>query len=532
MTIGTFYKYAFDSDYKKYREIRTKYEKEDKWIGNTEDEIARMFIKYYGDNFVRNDGKIYHYNGCVWLYERDGVSIRNTIRNELVWLYKNKIIKIYSKKDTTTENDSAKVSAINKIIKLCQKQSTIMAISKLIIDSITNENIKWDQKEYLFAFENKIYNLDERTFVKPNKYDYINICTGYKYKKPSEKQVDTIKKILTQIFPLINERIFYLIILVTSLYGVTLEKFVLANGAGRNGKGVLNELQMKVAGNYGYLLPNAVLLGPLENKSGPNPAVAGLHQKRLVISREPDSDKIINTGTVKEITGGADLHARKCNSNNTHVDNKGTNIMECNTRPKLGGDDFATKQRIIDALFRSTFVENPEDEIGEYLFEQNKQFKNQLWQEEHKHALFEILTEIYLPKYLEVEKKIEGLIPDAFKERANTFINDSNSIFNFFQSTHEKTNDKGDVIKLADFYESYKWCDDYITFTAKEKRKYNLGYFREKIQTGTAFRGIYVERLQKGDIKKYNEKNGSNISLLRNVLVGWKPIVAVDVVKK
>jgi hypothetical protein len=46
---------------------------------------------------------------------------------------------------------------------------------------------------------------------------------------------------LDKIFIIKDERELYLIILATGLYGQTLEKFILANGEGRNGKGVLNE---------------------------------------------------------------------------------------------------------------------------------------------------------------------------------------------------------------------------------------------------------------------------------------------------
>ena len=41
-----------------------------------------------------------------------------------------------------------------------------------------------------------------------------------------------------------------------------LEIFILANGSGGNGKGVLNELMMATLSNYGYIAPNQLLLAP------------------------------------------------------------------------------------------------------------------------------------------------------------------------------------------------------------------------------------------------------------------------------
>ena len=68
---------------------------------------------------------------------------------------------------------------------------------------------------------------------------------------------------------------------------ICLEKFVIASGSGGNGKGVINELALDLFGQYGYVLNNTVLLRPLG--SGPNPEIANLHNKRFVISREPNS---------------------------------------------------------------------------------------------------------------------------------------------------------------------------------------------------------------------------------------------------
>jgi phage/plasmid-associated DNA primase len=44
-------------------------------------------------------------------------------------------------------------------------------------------------------------------------------------------------------------------ILSSGLDGIPLEKFVLANGGGGNGKGLLNELTQFMLGKYAYVLP-------------------------------------------------------------------------------------------------------------------------------------------------------------------------------------------------------------------------------------------------------------------------------------
>ena len=81
-------------------------------------------------------------------------------------------------------------------------------------------------------------------------------------------------------------------VLSSGLQGKNLEKFIIASGCGGNGKGVINELALECFGHYGYVLNNNVLLRPM--KEGPNPEKANLHNKRFVISREPNSNYKIN----------------------------------------------------------------------------------------------------------------------------------------------------------------------------------------------------------------------------------------------
>jgi phage/plasmid-associated DNA primase len=46
---------------------------------------------------------------------------------------------------------------------------------------------------------------------------------------------------------------------------------------------------MKTVGDYGYNLPSSALLQDI--KAGPNPELAGLHNKRFVVSSEPEKGK-------------------------------------------------------------------------------------------------------------------------------------------------------------------------------------------------------------------------------------------------
>jgi phage/plasmid-associated DNA primase len=65
--------------------------------------------------------------------------------------------------------------------------------------------------------------------------------------------------LLNTLFPEKESKTLYLTILSTGLDGIPLEKFILANGSGGNGKGLLNELMQYTLGEYSYVLLSEIL---------------------------------------------------------------------------------------------------------------------------------------------------------------------------------------------------------------------------------------------------------------------------------
>jgi phage/plasmid-associated DNA primase len=230
-----------------------------------------------------------------------------------------------------------------------------------------------------------------------------------------------MNELLTKVFPFHEERKLYLTLLATGLYGKTLEKFVLANGSGRNGKGFTNELIMKTLGNYAYTCSNAVLLSSI--KDGANQTIANMDHKRVVFYREPDTtnNQKLNTSTIKEITGGNEINARGLYSSNTKTILKATHILECNERPKMSGEtDEAIAMRLIDIGFRSTFTKNLNDVDAEnHIYEGDDSVKDVSFQDNHKFALFHILVE-HWKEYLKANKNIDLFIPASVTERSRS----------------------------------------------------------------------------------------------------------------
>jgi phage/plasmid-associated DNA primase len=384
-----------------------------------------------------------------------------------------------------------------------------------IICKITNNDIKWNQKTNLFTFENKIFDINLNQFINPLPEFFINISCGWIYDDLYDKNlVVELDNFIDTIHPNKKIKDLYLTILSTGLSGQTLEKFIIANGKGGNGKGVYNELALDTFGNYGYVLPSNVILQPL--KQGSNPEIANCNFKRFVVTREPDDSFKINCATVKELTGGKDINARLNHSNNTETNLNLTLIVECNDKPKLSDVGDGMKRRVLDIPFNSSFVDKCmydklDDEFKSNTFISNGFYKSIEFRNKYKQALFLLLTEYYY----EYNKYGSLNIPDEIEERTMNYISDSDEIFNIINDILEKTNDKTDTIKLKDIFEMAKSTDNYFNMTKEQKRNFNYKNFCSKLENNIFFKHYVSINSDKIKIlKNYIKKNIENESNL------------------
>jgi phage/plasmid-associated DNA primase len=62
------------------------------------------------------------------------------------------------------------------------------------------KDIIMDENPYLFCWNNKTYDIENKKFVQRNKYDYITTTTGYDYEEPTVDYKDEINNLLMPIF--------------------------------------------------------------------------------------------------------------------------------------------------------------------------------------------------------------------------------------------------------------------------------------------------------------------------------------------
>ena len=488
----------------------------------TTNSIAEHFKTLHSDKFIYQNNKLYCFNGVYWKAEDKGnLTILNNFISKEYFMYMVNAVRIYEElklKACIEENDRRKlVETLTKFrsditLNLLNYDKRAQFI-KEILCKLNNDEIKFDENPYLFAFNNKIYNLKEAQFIEPEAKQYISLTTGYNFIEQDETEnIKEIETLINSIFPQPELKKLYLTILSTGLDGIPLEKFVIANGGGGNGKGLLNEFIEYMLGNYAYILPNQILLGPL--KTGSNPELANMNNKRLVFTKEPDKDLKFNCSTIKEITGGSNINARLNYSNDTKTNLKLTFILECNDKPKLNEVNDALSRRVLDIPFKNKFVdkeeyeETDEEDRMKTVFLKNDIYKSAEFKDKYKQALFLILIE-YHKEFLNNNRTLP--ISDEITKRNRAYLANSDAFYNWFEDNFEKTKNSKDVIKLKVVYNKFKGSEYFSNLNKQAKRDNNYNFFVETMKTNMFLKKYVYEDIHKcGYIKNYIPKPEDN----------------------
>lgn len=125
---------------------------------------------------------------------------------------------------------------------------------------------------------------------------------------------------------------------------VTEHSFHVLYGTGRNGKGVTVNTIVKMLGDYGDVTDPETFLARKEAAHPTN--LADLHGKRLVASSETDSGRRLNEATVKNLTGGDTVKARRMHQDFWSYIPTATLLLVTNYLPAVQGTDVGIWSRL------------------------------------------------------------------------------------------------------------------------------------------------------------------------------------------
>jgi hypothetical protein len=558
-TEGTLRYYAKESNEKEYNELISwgrNVDKANKSYSNllhyTNDyDFACLFVALIGDDLLyqpqtdSEDEKLYLYHDNQWKEDVKPHYLTRKIIFKVLSKYTieknieyNKLLLTIDKEENEDEWEKIrkKISGGEQIMYELKKVNTKDTIVKAVKEELAGmENkIEFDKNPDLFSFNNKCFDLRTNEEHIPTKHDYILMRTGGDYKEPTQEQMEKIKGLVEQILPDEEVRKCYMSVLRSGMRGQTLEKFTMANGCGRNGKTFLHELFMHFMGKYAIKVNVSIITQKM--KSGPNPELANLDKVRFGLFAEPEENQNIMISTMKDLTGGNTLTAKKCHSNKTEQINHGTYVMELNERVGFDGKlNLAVIERMLDVEFPSFFTHDPnqynDPEFNNgHCYKRDDSLKEPKFKDEHACALFHYI--------MEYEGADELYVADAVKERTKAYLNSKDEFTSWFNSVYEVAmkkdenekliRDMSEPVKLKDAYSKYKDGDIYTNMSKKEKRKMTYARFVEIFSSHINFKHYYSSRTKITEIVKENNQEKEKEVFYRNVLRGFKEKDCLD----
>ena len=528
MSIFTLRNIAKTFNFKGYQEWLAKYEVNLYQHLYTSGLIADYFVALYGEKFIFNDDKLYIFNGVYWELDDKKMSALTNFVDKTFYAdlinYATSRLAIYNSQLSSNPDDETVKITINKITVLLKN---IYALRKVgnrneiisdIVKFVSNNHIEFDNNPYLFAFENAVFDLNQNKFIEPSPSQHITKTSGYSYNFDYDDSIEgALNEILDTIFPITAIKDYYLSCLSTGLCGLQQEYCFIATGTGGNGKSLINSLMMKTLGAYGYKLPSHILLAPI--KSGANPEVANMHNKRFVLTQEPNTNKKVCCSTLKEVTGDKTLNVRDLYSSKCSISLVESFFVECNGLLAVDEVNDAVFRRIRIIPFSSRYVtqevyDTLEDKTN--IFVANSYYKTDEFQNEYKQALFTIL----IKKFVNFKNNNYSL-PNQPKEcidKNSAYLATCDDIYSWFETCYEKTatKEESDAIPFADIYSQFTSSTFWETLSKVDKRKYNKKFFITKIEEN-----IFLRK----NIKMRDSRH-KNVKLKSDCIVGWKLITS------
>ncbi len=495
---------------------------------------ADYFKNLYGDFICSSNGIVYIYNGIRWKKCDDKNSelvrfIDKVFYKDLIEYGNNRMTlttKLLLEAETKEETDviNKKIKDISEYLLKVAWNMRNAGLRKSyindIIDFSTDHDLKFDANRFLFAFDNKIYDLENNCFVEPEPSQYISKSCGYDYDDNYDKdRITDLQKVIDSVFPDKSIKEYYLTYLATGLSGIHMEEFMIATGVGGNGKSMINGLMMNTIGEYGYEIPSIVLTK--EIKDGPNPELAGLDNIRFALTSEPDIKKKFCCSVIKAITGNDTLAVRLLQSNKVGIDLLCSILCEANDVPDFDEINQAVNRRVRAVVFETIAIDKSDyDKLdaddkqrGKYTIK-NPYYKTTEFKHSHRQALFMILCEYF--KEFKKNGYALNAMPTKCKSKVISLFAASDGIYSWFEEIYEPVSQENYLtskpIPVSEVYEKFSTSTYFMRLPKADQRKLNRKNFVEKITTN-----LFLQKFLKFRDTRWN---GSKIKT--DYLVGWE----------
>jgi len=370
-------------------------------------DIARMLAEYVREKFIcAGDNRWYYFQDSLWhedincnlltnvMHEKFRSDLESLCRYENVQISEQKEI-LASEQDFEEFKERARkilsraTSVLKKANSIINKIGDIVFASRVLKSMATflvypDFMIKLDSNPRLIAFTNGVWDLIEKRFRRTLPSDLISRSVNYAYtEKKDEVAARKVMEYLEKMHPYPEQRSYMIRMFARNLYGDNAESYCHLHAGVRasaaNGKSTFFEILEGTLGKYMRKFPVEYILGKRSEPGKPLPEFEHWRGTRIIYCSEPTREDRINSGILKDMTGGETMCYRRLGENTIHVFKPMFKIhLMCNDTPVLDGGDEGIRRRIRKIDYISSFKDSDQADPARHIYKRDTHAVNEL----------------------------------------------------------------------------------------------------------------------------------------------------------
>lgn len=460
------YEYKTIMNHRVYTDIQT--------CNGSHNAVAHIAFKILKGKYVcaTANGKLwYEFNGTLWQEDKEGIHLRHelstTIRDQFIFTI-NKISTSMSIDDL--QSNGSNTTTVNANKQVCE---ILLRIAFKLQDSGFKDSVVKEMREYfydhefmrkldsnpnLIAFTNGVWELKEHKFRNATPDDYLSLNVGFIYNpNHNQKVYDQIKAYWSKLHPDSEQCEYVIKMIARQLQGDVGQNLFHIHagfqGSAGNGKSTLFEILEMCLGYYIRKFGVEMLTAKQRVETGkPMPEFQYWKGIRILYCTEPKHDDILNTGIMKDLTGGEKIMYRLLFSNDI-IDFRPQFKMHimCNDAPQVDGSDSGVKRRIRKVDYMAQFV--PKDQVDEanHCYLRDDKFIGEMrGKPEVRMEFLRLLLDAY-------DHEFQYDMPDVVRRNSMMYLEENDNVFKFVQAHVKK--DMNAFFTLKDAKDLFKRSD-------------------------------------------------------------------------
>ena len=222
-----------------------------------------------------------------------------------------------------------------------------------------------------------------------------------------------------------------------------------------NGKTKFFEILHYVLGDYICKFDVGMLTAKHRIEPGkPMPEYQYWRAVRILYCTEPNHSDMLNSGIMKDLTGGEAIVYRMLYSNEVQKYRPMFKMhIMCNDPPQVDGSDSGVKRRIRKIDYISRFVDDAEVDVTQHMYKRDPHIIQQFKDDDAlKMEFLRLLLDHYVHEY-------EYEMPEVIKHSSLCYLEENDAIFKFTQDSVVKSD--GATLTLSDAKEAFRRSEHY-----------------------------------------------------------------------